>query len=125
MVRCARCDEAGLVELVDWSDAGRLRVYALAGIAPDAVALWRRDLARGSCDLARRERETEALVASAGPPTRLVARDNATGAVVRTVAWPRGARMPIAPWPERVGRTRDPRWRAALGLATDAPRREP
>jgi hypothetical protein len=113
VVRCAACGGAGLIELLDWTDGGRTRVFSLAGIDPAAVALYLRNVARGSCDLARRQREVEALVASAGRPERIVARD-ADGAVVRSVAWPSGVAPPGDTWQERVRRG-DRSWAARVG----------
>lgn len=117
VVRCAACDGAGLLELLDWSGDGRLRVYALSGLDPAAFALYRRNLARGSCDLARRQREHEALVASAGRCERLVARDAASGAVVRSAPWPADAPPPEGSWQERVGAGAAAGWFARLGIA--------
>jgi hypothetical protein len=119
VVRCSECGGAGLIELLDWSEGGRLRVYSLAGIAPAAVALWRRNLARGSCDLARRERELEALVASAGPVQRLVARDASSGAVRRSAPWPAARPAPEGAWQTRVTAREDGGWLATLGFARD------
>jgi len=117
VVRCPSCGGAGLLELVAWTDGGRLRVHSLAGLDPAAVALLARNLARGSCDLARREREIEALVASAGPVERLVARDAESGAVLRSAAWPAGRVPPIGVWQDRVALKAAQSWLAALGLA--------
>jgi predicted aminopeptidase len=114
VVRCPACGRAGLIELLDWAAGGRTRIYALAGIDPAAVALYQRNVARGSCDLARRQREAEALIASAGRPERLVARDT-DGAVVRSVAWPADLTMPAGTWQERVQRG-DAAWRERVGL---------
>ena len=117
VVRCPICGGAGLLEMLDWSDDQRLRVHALAGLDPAAFALFRRNAERGSCDLARRERELESLVASSGPPQRLVAREAIAGGVVRSTAWPDGVAPPADTWQERVSRARDPGWFARLGLA--------
>jgi len=114
VVRCPVCGGAGLIDLLDWTEGGRTRVYALGGIDPAAVALYHRNVARGSCDLARRQREVEALVASAGPPERLVARE-AEGAIVRSVAWPPGVAPPGDTWQERIQRG-SAAWRERVGL---------
>lgn len=120
VVRCATCGAAGWLELLDWTDGGRVRVHALAGIDPRAVALYQRNVARGSCDLARRQRELEALVASAGPPERLVACDAASGAVAKSVAWPADATLPSDTWQQRVGRG-DRTWLERLGHLPEEP----
>jgi hypothetical protein len=117
IVRCPRCGGAGLLELVAWTDGGRVRVHSLAGLDPAAVALLARNLARGSCDLARREREIEALLASAGPAERLVARDAESGAVLRSAAWPTDRPPPTGVWQDRVASEAAQSWLAALGLA--------
>jgi hypothetical protein len=114
VARCPICGAAGWLDLLDWREDGRTRVYALAAIDPAAVALYQRNVARGSCDLARKERELEALAASAGPPERLVATDAASGAVLRSVAWPAGVVLPSDTWQERVMRG-DSIWLDAVG----------
>lgn len=117
VVRCPACGRAGLLEMLDWSDDQRLRVHALAGLDSAAFALYLRNVERGSCDLARRRREIEALVACAGPSERLVAREAIGGRVLRSSVWPAGIAPPSDSWQERVSRAHDPGWFARLGLA--------
>lgn len=117
VVRCPVCGRAGLLEMLDWSDDQRVRVHALAGLDPAAFALFRRNAERGSCDLARRRHEIEALVASAGPAERLIAREAVAGAVLRSAAWPADVAPPSDSWQQRVSRARDSGWFARLGLA--------
>ena len=75
VARCDRCDGRGVLELLDWSRSHRVRIFALAAIEPAAVALFLRNRERGSCDLARADREVEALFASAGAVERVIAVD--------------------------------------------------
>jgi hypothetical protein len=85
-VSCATCGASALLELLAWRPADRVRVYAVAAIDAADVALYRRNLERGSCDLARRAQETEALHACAGPVERVIAVDLADGRLCATVA---------------------------------------
>lgn len=113
VARCADCDGAALLEFLDWRAGGRERVFAMCAIDAEAVALHARDVRRGSCDLSRAARELEALVASAGPPERLVARAQ-DGSVCASVPWPAGATLPREDLRERVTRTGTSRWLAAF-----------
>src|SRR5262245_22381649 len=103
IARCRTCGAHTLLRLVDWSPPqGRVRVYVAAAVDPDAVALYLRDVARGSCDIRRAGAELDALWASAGPnellaydvsSERLIARGGApVGRAVSSLDWP--ARLP-------------------------------
>lgn len=116
VARCAVCDGAVLLDLLDWSATRRVRVYAIAGIDAKAVALHRRNRERGSCDLGRAARESEALLFSAGPVERLVALDVETRAVLASAPRPAALRLPGAPWRERIPATDDVTWFSLLGL---------
>src|SRR5262245_25678251 len=78
VVRCAVCGACGWLELVERNARG-LDVFALAGLRAEDVALYLRNLARGSCDVGRARAELEALEASRGPfERRLVLNPDAT-----------------------------------------------
>lgn len=116
VARCRDCAGRALLELLDWSRSRRVRVFTLAALEADAVALFQRNRARGSCDLGRAERELEALLFSAGPVERVVALDVESHAVVATA--PRAdLRLPGGPWHERVLTEDEPLWFARLGLS--------
>ena len=66
------CDGCGWLRQVEREPRGRLRVYALAAVRGEDVALYFRNRARGSCDAARARAELEALAACTGPCERLV-----------------------------------------------------
>ena len=75
VVRCAACGACGWLESVAADPRRGLRVFVLAAIREADVALYLRDVARGSCDVGRARAELEALAASAGPGERLLALD--------------------------------------------------
>jgi hypothetical protein len=121
VARCATCGACGWLELLDWDPARRLRVFALAAIRSEDVALYLRDRARGSCDAGRARAELEALAASAGPFERLVALELPALRVVAAAPVTAPLRAPAGAWTERVPAPGDGRWFARVGLANDAP----
>lgn len=117
IVRCDVCDAHALLRLADWAPPDyTLRVYTLAPLRRDDCALFLRDLARGSCQVARAAAELDALVAAAGPVQLLLAADThderilAAGRPSSALAGAPGS------FPERLPRDDDDRWFAALGL---------
>lgn len=114
--RCAACDGAALLELLDWSTTRRVRIYALSALDPHAFALHRRNRERGSCDLQRAAREDEALLFSAGPVERLVGLDVETRAIVASAHRSAAVPAPDAPWRDRIPAADDATWFARLGL---------
>ena len=73
IVRCRSCGACGWLQLVDPDPGpGLLRRFTLAALRAEDVALYFRNRARGSCDVARAGAELEALAACAGPDERLV-----------------------------------------------------
>jgi len=82
IARCDSCERLGLLELVGWDHEKNVRTYSLAGLDPKPLAVFLRDLARGSCDPARLAKEGESLLASAGPVARRVSLDE-NGAVLK------------------------------------------
>ena len=83
IVRCPECPRLGLLELVEWDRQRGVRTYTLAGLDPEPLAVYLRDLARGSCDAARLAKEGESLLAAAGPIERHVSLAADDGAVLR------------------------------------------
>ena len=122
VARCNACGACGWLELLDWDPRRRLRIYALAAIRDADVALYLRDRARGSCDVARARAELEALAASAGPCERLVALELPELRVVAAAGAGAGLGLPAGAWAERIPAPADGRWFARLGLAKGAPR---
>jgi hypothetical protein len=116
VLRCTRCDACGWLELIDWDPRRTLRVFALAALRAADVALYLRNTARGSCDIARARAEREALEASAGPFERLLALE-LPGLRVRAAAeLEPGFVPPPGAWAERLPAAGDPRWFARLDL---------
>ncbi|HTO53170.1 MAG TPA: hypothetical protein VMR50_07265 [Myxococcota bacterium] len=116
IARCARCPQLGVLELLDWSRSRRVRIFALSGLEPEPLALYRRDVTRGSCDPARLAQETAALFAAAGPVERIVAIELERNAVLGSVVPAPDFRFPPAPWPQRQPGRDDDSWFAELGL---------
>lgn len=120
IAQCPHCDALGLLELLDWSRSHRVRIYALAAIDPAAVALFHRNRERGSCDLARADREVEALFATTGAVERVIALDVEGNTVLATAPRPAGLFLPAAPWRERLLPNADAAWFRELGLEKSA-----
>jgi hypothetical protein len=83
IARCARCARLGLLELVEWDRPAGVRTYTLAGLDPEPLATYLRDLARGSCDPSRLAKEGESLLAATGPAERVVSLAADDGALLR------------------------------------------
>lgn len=124
IARCPACPRLGLLEMLDWSRSHRVRIYALAGLEPESLAVYQRNAARGSCDPSRLEQETAALLAAAGRVERLIALDVDGNAVLRAVPPPAGFRLPQAPWQERLLPEDDESLFSQLGIQKSAPERE-
>ena len=121
IARCRTCGAQVLLRLVDWAPpVGRVRVYAAAAVDPDAVSLYLRDVARGSCDVRRAGAELDALWASAAP-SELLAYDVGGERVLARGAAPADRRISGLDWPARLPPRGDAAWFEALGLAKEAP----
>jgi hypothetical protein len=120
VVRCRSCGACGWLQLLDRDPQRELRIFALAALRIDDVALYFHNRARGSCDVARARAELEALAASAGPSERLVALDLETSELVAVAAYPPGLAVAGDPWTERIPQPGDSRWFARLGLEKGA-----
>ena len=83
IARCGECPQLGLLELVEWDRRRGVRTYTLAGLDPEPLATYLRDLARGSCDPSRLAKEGESLLAAAGPVERIVSLAADDGAALR------------------------------------------
>lgn len=117
IARCNRCEAPSWIELIDCSPDRTLRVFAMAGLRTEDVAVYLRNAQRGSCDLTRRGAEAEALTASAGPFERLVAWDVSSARPLAAVSLRAPAELPAGAWRERLRATaRDTTWFEHLGL---------
>ena len=94
VARCPLCPRLGFLELLEWDHAAGVRLFTLAGLDPQAFAIYRRDVDRGSCDPARLARETTALHSSTGPVERLVTLRVSDGALLRVETPPAGFHLP-------------------------------
>lgn len=62
VVRCSACGASYLIELLSWRGSKlRLRTFRVSTICEADAAIYRRDIARGSCDLSRAGAERTAL----------------------------------------------------------------
>ena len=91
VVRCRACGACGWMQLVGRDSQQELRIFALAALRIDDVALYFRNHARGSCDVGRARAELEALAASAGPFELLVALNPDTTELGAVAAYPPGS----------------------------------
>lgn len=122
VARCARCGGLALLEMLDWSHDQQVRVYAAAGLEPEPFAVYRRNASKATCDAGRLQRETDALLACAGPVERLLALEMGAYAVVGAAPPPDGLALPDGRWQERLLPIADASWFARLGLAKSAGR---
>jgi hypothetical protein len=124
IVRCRACGAHALLRLLDWAPPTySLRVYVLAPLRGEDVALYLRDVARGSCQVSRASAELAALIAAAGRNERLVALDLARERVAAGVPLARGIASEPGEFPARLPRSADAHWFAALGLEKSTERR--
>ena len=120
VVRCPHCASAGLIAMLDWSASHTVRVFGLAAFEPEVLAVFLRNTRRGSCDASRLERETDALLSSAGPAERLVALDVRTNEVRAVAPYPYQGGLPTERWDERHLPAEDDRWFQLAGLSKSA-----
>jgi hypothetical protein len=116
IARCASCHAPAWIELVDWSHDRSVRVFALAGLRSDDVAVYHRNAKKGSCDPKRERAEHEALAACAGPFERLVAWHVREERVLAAAPVPRAQALPAGDWAARLPAPDDARWFAHLRL---------
>ena len=116
IVRCNVCRAPGWIELLDWSSERSVRAFALAGLRAGDVALYLRNVKKGSCDPQRERAEREALVAAAGPFERVVAWHAGDGRVLAVAPLAEHERLPSGDWPARLAAAGAARWLARLGL---------
>lgn len=116
IAECPQCDGIGLLDMVDWDSHGRVRIYALSGLEREPLATYQRNTAKGSCDVARFQVETEALLSLAGPVERLIAVDVDAHRVLASVAPPAGFCVPSGAWQERLPSPDERQWFAILGI---------
>ena len=116
IVRWSVCRAPGWSELLDWSRERSVRVFALAGLRAGDVALYLRNVSKGSCDPQRERAEREALVAAAGPFERVVAWHAGEERVLAAAPLADGENLPSGEWPVRLAAAGAARWLARLGL---------
>jgi hypothetical protein len=115
VVRCEACGSAAIVAMLDWSPSCDVRVYGLAALDPAAIALFMRDRARGSCDVARLGNELHALVSAAGRAERVIAVDVRIDRVLANVPCPGERGIPTGDLAARLPPVDDTRWFDLVG----------
>ena len=98
LVRCASCDAAYLLEMLDWE--GSRRLYRLRIPAQAAVAGLLRDLERGSCDINRARSQAHHFSLSSTRLDLLVLLDLRTGELIALLDAPADLEIPGAGWRE-------------------------
>jgi ribosomal protein S18 acetylase RimI-like enzyme len=117
IVRCETCDAHALLRLADWAPPDyAVRVYTLAPLQREDCATFLRNLARGSCQVARAAAELDALVAAAGRVEQLFAVDVRRERILAAGRPPTALTVAPGPFPERLPPADDARWFEALGL---------
>lgn len=113
LVHCKTCEQAYLIELLDWQ--GAMRLFRVAAPDGDATALLLKDLERGSCDVNRAGEEVRQFTLDSQPlpvlwlvdtsARELVGVIDTTGlGTIPTRGW---RELPCdGDWIERVQRTR-------------------
>ncbi len=120
IARCKTCEHGALLQLVDWSRTGEVRVFALSGLLAVDLAVYARGRRSASCDVQRAEAELDALVSCAGPCEALVACDASAAQVVAQAPFPAALPAPRGAWSQRLPPPHDARWFAPLGLPKSA-----
>ena len=117
IVKCEECGAHALMQMIDWAPPEfALRVYGLSALSADDSALYLRNVARGSCQVARASAETEALVAAAGPVERIFAVDTRREKVISSGRPTPELALVAGSFPERLPPAQDVRWFEFLGL---------
>ena len=95
ILRCRGCGQYGLLGLLDWASPKlTCRVYAVAELSAEPVAVFLRNMRSEFCDLTRKSAEHAALCATAEPANVVIAAEVPALAVlasqqarVRRPAW--------------------------------------
>jgi ribosomal protein S18 acetylase RimI-like enzyme len=117
VVKCDVCDAHALMRMTDWAPPDfTLRTYALSALRQEDVALYLRNLERGSCQLSRASAELAALVAAAGPVQQIFAVDTRRERILAAGRPPSELAREPGPFPDRLPRGEDAIWFETLGL---------
>jgi hypothetical protein len=101
IVECRTCGQNVLLEMLEWNGKHyEERVYRTSLVPADAVAQFRKNRARGSCDVKRAGAEAHAFTHLAELTPWLVALDLGKREVIGATRLPDGTDVPIASWRE-------------------------
>lgn len=101
VVECRTCAQSVLLEMLEWSGKHyEERVYRTSLVPADAVALFRKNRARGSCDVKRSGAEAHAFTHLAELTPWLVALDLGKREMLGATRLPSGTDVPIVSWRE-------------------------
>ena len=112
VVTCRYCGQHVLLELLEGGGARfEARVYRASLVPTQAVALYLKDRARGSCDVKRAGAEAHAFTSLAELTPHLVALDLGAREVSGVVRLPDGVDVPMTSWRERSAAATANMWR--------------
>jgi hypothetical protein len=101
VVECRTCAQHVLLEMLEWSGKHyEERVYRTSLVPTDAVVRFRKNLARGSCDVKRAGAEAHAFTHLAELTPWLVALDLGKRVMLGATRLPSGTDVPIVSWRE-------------------------
>jgi len=116
LAECADCSAAGILELLDWDDAGPRRIFRYGALAPATAAQFREKAGRATCKLDQRLLEIEALLSVREPTSLLVALSVHDRSVLAAARVDAGERIPTGPWRDVLFASDDDAWFRRLGL---------
>jgi hypothetical protein len=103
VVTCRTCGQHVLLEMLEWGGARyEARIYRASLVPANAVALYLKDRARGSCDVKRAGAEAHAFTSLAQLTSSLVALDLGKREVTAVVSVPAGTDVPMDSWRVRL-----------------------
>ncbi len=118
IVSCADCDATYVLELLDWDQGLRRRVFRLATISREIVAEYEVKGGRATCKLESGQLELEALLSQREATRTLFALD-VDGLRLIASASLEGVPIPTGPWGELREVGQDERWFGLLGLTKE------
>ena len=116
LVGCPVCDATGILELLDWDDAGPRRIFRYGAVAPATAAQFIEKAGRPTCKLDQRLLEIEALLSVREPTSLLVALSVPDRTLLAAARVEGGERIPTGAWRDALPAVDDEAWFRRLGL---------
>ena len=104
IIRCRACDQAYLIEMLDWSGASFAhRTFRTSLLDADVVNRYAHDRQRTSCDLTRARAEWYAVQTQARLTDLELTLDVSASTLIGVRSLPAGTDIPMSHWRERLG----------------------